>query len=184
MEDTDHRILINQAIINTAVRFGIAYTSAQAIILAVAHLTGANPFGPMRFWILMLLPVFIFFGLRYLKSFEISQELSYLSAFRTGSMTSFIGGATSSMLVYLYTVISGPGVLKRHKAEMQEMLILSEEQLTGVLGKQNLTRMAEEINKITPGSLAFDDFFQKIVFGIIISLILAFFFRKRNTEKH
>ena len=180
----DDRIFINQAIVNTALRFGIAYTSAQAIILVVSHVTGANPFGPVRLWMLLLLPVFIFSGLRYLARFEVAKYLSYLSAFRTGSMISFLGSACSAMLVYIYTVLAGPGLLQKHKAEMQEMLKIAEPQLTDALGKQNLIRMAEEIEKVTPSSLAFDDFFQKIIFGIIISFILAFFFKKRQPSLH
>ena len=174
--------MISQAIFNTALRFGIGFTALQAMLLLLSRWMDLNPYGALRMWPLYMLPVFIFLGLRYLKQFEVGKNLSYSSAFRTGSMITFFGSACSSMLLYVFGMLAEPAVLARHQAEMKEMISLTEDQLNDVFGQENMKRALEQMQQITPGSIAYEDFFMKLVLGTIAALILAFFFRTRNPQ--
>jgi hypothetical protein len=174
--------MISQAIFNTAFRFGVGYVSLQAALLLMSRWMNTNPYGPLRMWMLYLLPVFIFLAIKYLKQFEIGKQVGFGGAFRTGSMTTLIGGAASSMLLYVYGMISGPELLARHVTEMQEVLEATQGQFDDMFGKENMSKAIEQMKLVTPASLAYEDFFMKLVFGTLVSLIIAFFFRNRHTS--
>jgi hypothetical protein len=178
-EDELHRQQqINSAIVHTGLRFGVALAATEAILLAIGSLFGINPYAPLGILGLLLLPVFAGLGLRYLRRFEATNHLSFGQTFRVGSTITFIGALCSALLIYIFTALAGEDLLMQYLAEVKQMMDANQGQLNEWMGKATTNRVMEQLNKITPGVLAYEDFVRKVMVGMLTSLVMAFFFRK------
>ena len=172
--------MLNQAILNTGLRFGVAYVGAEAFILLLAVMTGANPYGSLSLIGFILLPVFQIMALRYIGSFDVAQELSFGNAFRVGSMTALLAAGGSAMLLYIFTELAGERLLAAHIREMEAMMVQVKPQLEEFMGPRTIKQALEDLNKLTPGMVAYDLFLRKMIVGAFAAVILAIFFRKKS----
>jgi len=169
---------INSAIVHTGLRFGVAFAATEAILLAIGTLFGINPYAPIGLLGLFLLPFFAGFGLRYLKRFDTTRNLSFGQTFRVGSTVTFIGALCSALLIYIFTTLFGGELLLQYMAEVKQLIKANQSQLHDVMGKATTEKVVEQLGKITPGALAYEDFVRKVMMGMLTSIVMAVFFRK------
>lgn len=177
-EEQQNQQQINSAIVQNGLRFGVTWALTEALVLAVFAMFQVNPYAPQPLVGLVLLPIFAGLGLRYLRKFSLTRELSFGQTFRVGSMISFIGAFCSALLIYIFTTLTNSEVLNEYLAQVQQYITEHQSQINRLVGPGSVKRVTNQLAKITPASLAYEDFVRKMMMGMLTSLIMAFFFRK------
>jgi hypothetical protein len=169
--------MLNQTIVRVGVRYGVLCGIACFVIVLALYLIGLNPFGDAGRWSYLPLPVFIFLGLRYFKSFH-DTEVGFWKGMRVNLAITFYTALCASMLVYLMIYLAGPEIIQQHVAELKALLDESREAQVKLLGERNFEQAYEGLDTLSPSMLAAHDFLSRMFTGGIFSVVAAVFFRK------
>lgn len=169
--------MFDLAVIRTGIRYGVMAGVACFVVILVLFFTGQDPYGEKALFSLLLMPVFIFLGVRYFKKFN-DAEIGFLKAFSVGFSVSMYGAMCSAMLLYVFATFAGPEVTQLHIHEMRAMMDANREAMISAANEQTFEEAYKLLDQLTPYQLAVQDFINKIFVGMILSLVAGVFFRK------
>ncbi|QMU30358.1 DUF4199 domain-containing protein [Adhaeribacter radiodurans] len=170
--------MLEQAVLRTAVRFGVLAAGASFLVILIVYLTGNNPYGQNAFYALFLLPVFLFTGTAYYKR-KFNSDLRFFKGLKLAWLTSFIAAITFGLLIYAFSLIVGAEALQGHIQEMKTMMEQNKSHFLNLPnGKQVYALNYTKLDQITVKSLVLDNFLKLLLVGFLFSLVSATFYRK------
>jgi len=170
--------MLDQAVIRTALRFGISAAGTSLLVLLLVYLSGHNPYGQNAFYALFLLPIFLFFGTSYFKR-KVNPELKFFKGLKLGWLTSFFAAVSFGIFIYVFTLIVGSEAIQGHIQEMKTMMEQNKSQFLKLPnGKQVYDLNYTKLDQITVNSLVLDNFLKMLLVGFLFSLVSATFYRK------
>lgn len=171
--------MFDQAILRTGVKYGVMCALATFLIVLLLFFLGFNPYGQKTMYGWVLVPFFVFAGLRYFKKFQ-DQALSFFKALKVGWSIAFYTALCSGMLLYVFSVVTGLAPIQKHIAEMKAILDASHDAAmqSKVFSEEVFQQTYAQLDKTTPGMLAADDFVKKFVVGFLSAIVGAVFYRK------
>lgn len=169
--------MLNQTIVRVGVRYGVLCGIACFALVLALYLFGYNPLGEAGRFSYLPIPVFIFLGLRYFKSFH-DAEIGFWKGLRVGLAITFYTALCTGMLVYLMIYLIGPEIVQQHVAQMKALLDETREEQIRIMGERMYEQGYQALDSVTPSMLAADDFVKRMFAGGLFSVVAAVFFRK------
>lgn len=171
--------MFDQAILRTGVKYGVMCALATFLVVLILFFSGANPYGQKTMYGWVLIPGFVFAGLRYFKKFN-DNELSFFKGLRVAWSIAFYTALCSAMLVYVFAVVTGFPPIEMHIKEMKAILDQSREAAmqSKVFSEEVFNQTYAQLDKTTPSILAADDFVKKMTIGFLSGLVGAVLYRK------
>ena len=105
-----------------------------------------------------------------------SLDASFSTLFVVSLIVIFLQAFCFNLIAFLFALLFETNAIEMYKTEVFQYA----EQIATILGEEFYGKMAEEMENITLFSLTFGDFTNKIIGGIIVSLILAGFLKKNK----
>ena len=160
---------------------GILGASSFAMFLII-YLTGNNPLGNAS-WLGAWIPaVVIAVAVKSYRTHEGEGFISYGEGFRTGLITALLGGVLSALLIYIFCTLFDSTLVERFKADSLAQLELMEGQFKSMLSDKMYDQAVDAYNNIDLQSIAMNDFFNKLLSGIILSLIIAAVYKRNKPQ--
>ncbi|HRF14870.1 MAG TPA: DUF4199 domain-containing protein, partial [Bacteroidia bacterium] len=102
--------------------------------------------------------------------------------FRTGLITALLGGVLSALLIYIFCTLFDSTLVERFKADSLAQLELMEGQFKSMLSDKMYDQAVDAYNNIDLQSIAMNDFYNKLLSGIILSLIIAAVYKRNKPQ--
>jgi len=147
------------------------------IIFIIIYLIGKNPLGSWS-WFAFWLPIlFIVLGVQRHRDKDLDGFIGYGRALGTGTLISLFSTLFFSVLAYAFMSFVGTDILEVHRQEMLEGM----EQAKSFMGDEWYEKIVAEIEVMTNGEAAMQEFQRKILAGVVYSLVIAGFLRRKKT---
>lgn len=162
-----------------AVKLPLNYGTMAGIALFAAFLlfyyTGFNPLGNIS-WLVAWVPVlFIVNGIRAYRDEYSEGYIKYGKALTTGLFITFIYASLFALLIYLFGSYINSGFLDLYLADAYAAMETAKKFLSAEMHSQAV----EQLDNTTIALLAMQDFHNKILGGLVISLITAAFLKRK-----
>jgi hypothetical protein len=162
----------------TAVNYGAMSGLASFIVFLALYFKGVNPLGTAS-WLGAWIPiVFIILSTKFYRNHCLEGFITYGQGMKIGLWTSFAAALLFSLLVYIFVTAIDGNVIQLYKNEMQSGL----EETKFMFSKQLYDEGMESIEKLNGTTIAYNDFFMKMIGGLIISFITSAMYRKLPDE--
>lgn len=142
------------------------------------YLTGSNPYGPKRLMAIFFPPIAVLLSQWHLRRYFQPDGPGILRSIATGLVTTLITAVLSASSVFILAEVTGPEPIQRHLAEMRRLL---EQTKTEFIKRKNGKQQYEQTLRNlahTPKDLAADDYKNKLLFGLLMSIPGGIFLRK------
>lgn len=160
--------------LRTAMHYGALSGIGSMLIFIAIYWKGSNPLGAAS-WLGAWIPVvFICVSIKYFRDKLLGGFITYGQAFKTGVMTSLFAAIMFGFLVYIFSYFTNAGFLQTH---IQEAL-MGLEQSKMFFNDEIYAKMENEIEGLTINKVVLNDFFTKMLGGIIVSLFAAAYYRR------
>ena len=163
--------------VKTAMMFGTFSGLSSFLVFIIIYVLGKNPLGAfswLGFWIPIL---FITLGIQKHRDKDLGGFISYGRGVGTGALITLFLAILSSVLSYAFLTFIGTDVLEVHKQEMAEGM----EKAKQFMNEEMFDKAMEEVELLTTGKMAMGDFQNKLLGGVLSSLLIAAFLRKRQS---
>jgi len=172
--------MFDRAVVHTAIRYGVTGGIVSfAFVVILALLGFENPYDTTSEYssTLVFVSIFIFLAIKYFKKFH-DAELGFGKAFKVGLLTVFFLAFTFALLMCIYSLFAGEGMIKEYIILSQKRMELTKQELTQVMGEVNYTNAYQNLNQLNAYTLAQISFVNRMVTGFFVSIVLGVFFRK------
>lgn len=164
--------------LRTALLYGAGAGALCALWLIGLYLVGNNPYGPKRLMAIFIPPIAVLLGQWKLRQYYKPEGPGILKAIGTGLLTTLIAAVVSAGSVYVFAQVTGPEPIARHVAEMRQLLEAGKPMfLKEKNGRQQYEQTYRGLAQ-TPQDLAADDYKNKLLFGLLMSIPGGIFLRK------
>ncbi len=161
-----------------ALHFGGIQGVATFAIFLLLYWMGINPLGNAS-WLGAWIPVLIIAkATRSYRDHELEGFISYSEGFRMGLFTAIAGGLLSALLIFIFCTLVDSTIVDEFKEQTLSQLELVEAQMKGLMGDTLYENAVETYNNINLQSIVSSEFFNKLLGGLIISLITAAIYKK------
>ncbi|WP_230471376.1 MULTISPECIES: DUF4199 domain-containing protein [Hymenobacter] len=162
----------------TAIQWGVSAGIVCILWVIGLYLTGNNPYGPKRLMTFFIPPLAAILSQGVLRRKFQPEGPGLGRAIGVGLLTTFFIALVSAAGVYGFARITGNAPIQRHLSEMDQLLAASKADfLKQPHGLEQYERTRQGLAR-TPQGFAADDFKNKILFGLLISVPGGIFFRK------
>lgn len=156
--------------------YGGVASITSFIIFVLLYIFGSNPFGNLS-WLGAFIPIlFIVMGSIKVRDELFGGIISYSKVFITGMIITVAWSLGFAILAFLFCQFIEPNIITWH---IQDTLV-NMEQASQFLSEEMMEAAMEEIEKMTLFDVIQGDFINKIIGGLIISLISSAFIKKNE----
>lgn len=127
----------------------------------------------------IILPVFLFLGIRYFRNYQNSGLLSFSEGMSVGFFIYGIIALMSGISIWLILVLS-PSVFEAIKSTKISVLENNKEMISNQLGESSYTTTMSSVMEMSVFDIAANDFIWKIVPGLFFTIIISIILRKLN----
>ncbi len=127
----------------------------------------------------IILPVFLFLGIRYFRNYQNSGLLSFSEGMSVGFFIYGIIALISGISIWLILVLS-PSVFEAIKSTKISVLENNREMISNQLGESSYTTTMSNVMEMSVFDIAANDFIWKIVPGLFFTIIISIILRKLN----
>lgn len=149
------------------------------LMFLLAHLVfDFSPFGNFKWLSILLQYVFLFLFGKKIIDIHLKAERTFRKLFRVFMLMVFVYASLYCASTYIYGVLVEDSFTAIYKKEVMD----SVDQMSELFPSQKdrLSFMEEEVKLITTGSLIWGEFLNKLLGGIVVSLILSLILKKSN----
>ena len=167
--------------IRTPLNFGSIAGICSFVIFLLLYIAGYNPLGNLS-WVAAWIPVvFIILGIKKHRNSNLEGFISYGQALGMGCLITLVFASFFGILVYIFGVLIDPGIVEMSKQEVLESMEKASEQLPQVFGEEMYDKMLDQIEDISISSMALSEFTNKLIWGVMISLVSAAFLKHNKS---
>lgn len=91
-----------------------------------------------------------------------------------------IGALVTGWLILLFVTQIDPAVFQQYLDNSRDLLIEGQKELTKQLGPDQFKTLLNNINRIQPGDLIYDELFKKSALAVLPALVISLLFRKQD----
>jgi hypothetical protein len=163
--------------LRTAMHYGALSGIGSFLIFLAIYWKGSNPLGAAS-WLGAWIPVvFLCISIKYFRDKLLGGFITYGQAFKTGVMTTLFASLLFGFMVYIFSYLTHAAFLQAH---IQEAL-LGLEQSKMFFNDELYAEMEEKIESLSINEVVLNDFFTKMLGGLIVSLFAAAYYRRNPT---
>ncbi len=157
----------------SSIRAGLYYGSLSGLAVFVfymtVHLAGFNIFGAITLLNIWIPVVFVILAIRHQRDKIFGGIISFGQAFKAGMVTTFFASLLFGLGFYLFGKIFDHGILNTYKIQAE----LSMEEGKKILSQSLVDKAMESIDMATMESLTMSEAFNKLLWGVVVSLVAA-----------
>ncbi len=160
----------------TAIHYGSLSGIAVIVFYIALYYGGFNVFGQMSFLGVWIPIVFLVMATKYHRSHNLGGFMTYRQGLAVGFATTIFSITLFGLFFYLFGTVIATNLLDLYKSQAAESL----EQGKGLLSERMMDKAFESIDTMTISSLAFSESFNKMIGGVIATLIIAAIYRRKQ----
>lgn len=166
-------------LIAVPVRFGTIAGGLTIILFLVLFLMDVNPLIESRIVDLVLIPIFLYFGLKDFRDYRNGGILHYWQGMTVGVIIYLLMALISSIWILSFLELISPDLLVKYILDRTELLESSKLQIIEQMGEQTFLDSKAELQDITAFDLALDDFLKKSIIGLMLTIMISVILRKK-----
>ncbi len=163
-------------LVKTAIHYGSLSGIAVVIFYMVLYFSGFSVFGQMSLLGVWIPVVFLVMATKFHRNQNLGGFLTYRQGVAIGFFTTIFAVTLFGLFFYLFGTVYDATLLESYK--MQAEVSLNEGK--ALLSEKMMDKAMESIDIITMSSLAFSEAFNKMILGVIATLIIAAVFRRNQ----
>lgn len=125
----------------------------------------------------VLVPIFVFLGIRYFRNDINGGELSFAHGMTIGFLVYTMIAVTAGLGIWLVLSLS-PEFFQEIKAAKVAVMDTNKDLIVGQLGKESFDFTYEKIQAMTALDIALNDFIWKILPGLFFTIIISIILRR------
>jgi hypothetical protein len=162
----------------TAMQFG-AYTGLSKFALfLILYFVTTSPLGNKGMIGIVFTVIFVAIGTKFHRDHDLGGYISYWRGVMCGLMIAAFGAAIHGLLIYLFGMLADPQILENYKAESIAGIEEARQYLSNETMLAKLDEAVEKIGLITMSELALTVFYNGLIGGLLVSLIVAAIVRR------
>ncbi len=171
--------MMKNQLIAVPIRFGSIAGALTIILFLVLYSMEVNPLVEARVVDLVLIPMFLYFGLKDFRDYRNAGVLHYWQGMTVGVIIYLLMALVSSVWIMSFLEFIDPDLLSKYILDRAELLEGSKLQIVEQMGEQAYLESKEEIQTITSLDLALDDFLKKSIIGLMLTIMISVILRKK-----
>jgi hypothetical protein len=125
----------------------------------------------------IILPVFLFLGIRYFRNYQNAGLLSFSEGMSVGFFIYGIIALISGISIWIILMVS-PRLFETIKSSKLNVLEKNREMITSQLGEASFSATLSSVMEMTTFDIAANDFIWKVVPGLFFTIIISIILRK------
>lgn len=162
--------------VKIALHYGAMSGLAIFAFLMGLHFAGYNIFGSGSIFGIWIPIVFIVLATKYYRDHVLGGNLTYGQGFTIGLFTSIFSATLFGLAFYIFGTLLDHSVLDIYKIQTEQSLAEGK----GILSESLYEKVMDSIDLVTISSLSFSESFNKLLGGVIISLVTAGVFSRKK----
>jgi hypothetical protein len=159
----------------TAIHYGSLSGIAVIVFYMMLYFSGFNVFGQMSLLGIWIPVVFLVLATRFHRGHNLGGYMTYRQGLSIGFTTTIFSITLFGLFFYLFGTVIDNTLLDSYKMQAE----ISLEEGKGLLSEKMMDKALESIDVITMSSLAFSEAFNKMIGGVIATLVIAAVFRRK-----
>jgi hypothetical protein len=161
--------------LKTAIHYGSLSGIAVILFYMMLYFSGFSVFGQMSILGIWIPVVFLVMATRFHRNHHLGGTMTYRQGLSIGFTTTVFSATLFGLFFYLFGTVYDMSLLESYKTQAAESL----EQGKDLLSDKMMDKAMESIDLVTMSSLAFSEAFNKMISGVIATLIIAAMFRRK-----
>jgi hypothetical protein len=169
----NYKILLNYGSIAGVIAFAV---------FVLLNLLGLNPLGNSG-WLITFIPIyFIFQGASQQKKIVHNGLMDYKKGFFSCLTIGVVYSSLYAMLLYLYGSFIDASFIENFMQETAEEFVKNKDSVIKLIGENFYDQSLEEILNVTVGKQARAEYFNKFLFSLLSSLIIAGYLKSKTSN--
>ena len=165
-------------LVKVPLRYGFLGAMVVIVLFLVFYFFDLNPLVNIKLIDVLILAIFIFFGLKDFRNRYNNDELHFWQGMTGGVITYLTIALLSAIFIYLMTVVIDPELTTNYIESRIELLNQNRQTLVETMDEETYMEAMEGVKGTTSVDLALDDFFKKSIIGLFLTIIIAVILRK------
>lgn len=160
-------------------RFGLVGGLFAVLAFLVFHWLGLDPTNLSMLFGYVMIPVFVFLGIRFFKKFLNGDFLSFAEGMTLGFFIYFIFALVTGIGIWAILSLNSTlfGELKAKKIDILES---NKNMIVSQVGADSYEVTLEKVVQMVPFDIALNDFLWKMIPGLFFTIIISIILRKTN----
>ncbi len=165
--------------IESTYKFGLIGGVFCIISFLVFAWMGLDPTNFNMIFGYVLIPIFVFLGIRYFKNHYNAGFLSFAHGMSTGFLIYTLIALVSGLGIWLILLIS-PTLFEQIRQSKIEVMESNKDLIVSQLSEKSFDITFQSVLNTTPFDIALNDFIWKIIPGLFFTIIISIILRKNN----
>lgn len=161
-----------------SIKYGLAGGFVAIILFVTLFYMDGDPLSSIRIFDFVLIPLFIYFSLKELRDYKYEGKIAYWQGMTAGFICYILIALISALTIWLFLSIIEPALFVQHKQENIAILTENPDKWVDQVGRKDYEAALRNVKKVTPFSLAADDFVKKSLIGLFLTSVIALFFKR------
>lgn len=175
-------MLIKNKYFKVGTKFGLFGAILCLISYSVVWAMGTNPLLYNKLLDLLLLPLFVFFGIKEFKSNEASNELRFWQGMSVGMIVFSTMAIVSSVFFFFLAEIIRPDLLVSFVVKKIELLAEQKETIVDSLGEVVYDDTVTGVKNTSAFQIGLDDYIKKTLIGMFFTVLFSIILRTSNLK--
>ena len=159
-------------------KYGLAGGAIAIVLFLTLYFSEGNPLANIRIFDFVLIPLFIFFTMKELRDYKYNGKMFYWQGMTAGFVCYLLIAALSALSIWIFLEVVDTDVFLVHKQENIAILTSESAKWIEQLGQRDYEKALANLQTVTPFSLAADDFLKKLLIGLLMTSVIAIFFKR------
>lgn len=174
---------MRNAIITVGLRYGLVSGILAVLLFFAVILFDENPLIVTKWFDYLLIPGFVFFGVREFRLYYNGGAMQFWQGASVGFITYVLSALLFATVIGTYLATVGEGWVADYVANRTALVQENQENFTERLGEETYQQVLSEVRATTTFDLVLDDFFRKLMIGVFVTLIIATVQRRQPAKE-
>lgn len=156
--------------------FGIIGGAFCGLAFVVFYFIGAEPISFTEIFGYIIIPIFIFLGIKNFKDHMNSKALSFGQGMTVGFFVYSILALISAIVIFIMLHVDLL-IFSEYKAATMSLLEENKEEITQQLGNESYDATVKSMSEMTIFDVVLNDFVRKLIPGLFFTIILSIILR-------
>lgn len=167
-------------LVKVPLKYGIAGGVFAIILFLVLYHNGEYPLDMTSYLVSGgIVLIMLIFSVKELRDYKYGGHLEYWQGMTTGFVCVFIVALISGCFIFMYASQIDQNILLEHQRHVLASLSENPEEWIERHGNEVYEEMLQQSQQlISPLTLAFDDFLKKMLIGLLLTTVIALFYKR------
>ncbi len=169
---------IDNPLISVPLKFGTIAGGLSILMFLIAYWMGKNPLIDLRFFDFLILPVFLFFSMKYFKDYKNNGILHFWQGMTVGVLNYVVLAVLSAIFIIFFLNFINAQLVDFYIIDRLEIIDLKKKEIVSEMGEGTYNQTRSDIGNTSATILALDDFLKKCLIGLTLTIPIAVILRR------